>query len=111
MKLHLVKKINIQKSEIFFGKGLSVVQRQELTDFLAMKLVDIHPKYLGVPTPMRRSKKIIFSEMKDRIWKKLQGWKEKQLSRAGKEVLLKSAVQAIPTYLMSSYNVLLTIVK
>ncbi|XP_021731316.1 uncharacterized protein LOC110698225 [Chenopodium quinoa] len=38
------------------------------------------------------------------MWKKLQGWKEKLLSWARKEVLLKSVIQAIPTYLMGVYK-------
>lgn len=35
-----------------------------------------------------RSKKEVFSLVKDRIWKKLKGWKEKTLSRAKKETLI-----------------------
>lgn len=46
----------------------------------------------------------IFSELLDQMWKKLQGWKEKFLSRAGKEVFLKAVIQAIPTYLMCVYK-------
>lgn len=34
----------------------------------------------------------------------MQGWKEKLLSRAGKEILLKAVIQAIPTYLMGVYK-------
>lgn len=37
------------------------------------------------------------------MWKKLQGWKEKLLSRAGKEVLLKVVIQSIPTYMMTLF--------
>lgn len=62
-----------------------------------MKLVDRYSKYLGIPTLPGRSKKQVFNDVKERIWKKLQEWKEKLLSRAGKEVLLKSVIQAIPT--------------
>lgn len=69
-----------------------------------MKLVQVHEKYLGIPTIIGRSKKTIFAALKDRIWKKVQGWKEKLLSRAGKEVLIKSVIQAIPTYLMGVYR-------
>ena len=38
------------------------------------------------------------------MWKKLQGWKEKLLSQAGREVLIKSVIQEIPTYTMSCFK-------
>lgn len=66
--------------------------------------VERHSKYLGLPTIVGRSKKAVFSCLKERIWKKIQGWKEKLMSRAGKEVLLKPVVQAIHTYMMSIFK-------
>ncbi|XP_057247417.1 uncharacterized protein LOC130589838 [Beta vulgaris subsp. vulgaris] len=71
--------------------------KEELIGFLAMRQVDRNSKYLGIPTLAGRSKHHLFSRIMDRVWKKLQGWKEKLLSRAGKEVLLKAVIQAIPT--------------
>ncbi|XP_019108059.2 uncharacterized mitochondrial protein AtMg00310-like [Beta vulgaris subsp. vulgaris] len=69
-----------------------------------MRQVDRHKKYLGLPIVVERSKKVMFNTLMDRIWKKLQRWKEKLLSRAGKEILLKAVIQAIPTYLMGVYK-------
>ena len=66
--------------------------------------MDRHEKYLGLPTIIGKSKKVIFSNIKERIWKKLQGWEEKVLSKPGKEVLLKEVAQAIPTYIMSIFK-------
>lgn len=59
---------------------------------------------MGIPTIVGRSKKATFSALLDRISKNLHGWKEKLISRPGKEILLKSVVQAIPTYLMGVYR-------
>ncbi|PNY06371.1 ribonuclease H, partial [Trifolium pratense] len=62
-----------------------------------------HGKYLGLPSIIGRDKKSIFSFIKDRIWKKIQSWNSRSLSRAGKEVLIKAVAQAIPSYCMSVF--------
>ena len=41
----------------------------------------------------------------------MQGWKENFLSQAGKKVLLKTMVQAIPTYTMSVFQLPKTLCK
>ena len=60
--------------------------------------------YLGLPTLIGRTKYLSFSNLKDRVWKKLQGGKGKMLSRAGKEVLIKAVAQSIPTYSMGVFQ-------
>ena len=65
--------------------------------------------YLGLPTLVGRTKYHTFSYLIDRIWKKLQGWKGKMLSKAGKEVLIKAVAQSIPTYTMSVFQIPLKI--
>jgi len=56
--------------------------------------------YLGLPTQIGRRKVDCFTYIKEKVWKRIQGWKESMLSRAGKEVLIKAVAQAIPTYVM-----------
>ena len=41
----------------------------------------------------------------------MQGWKEKLLSQAGKEVIIKAVVQSIPTYLISVFKLLVGLRK
>lgn len=63
-----------------------------------------HEKYLGLPTEMGRSKREVFSWLRERVWEKTQGFGEKFLSKAGKEVLIKAVLQSIPTYVMSCFK-------
>ncbi|KAL5571057.1 hypothetical protein UlMin_020654 [Ulmus minor] len=67
--------------------------------------------YLGLPTFSMRNKRIQFGYIRDRVVKKLQGWKEKFFSQGGKEVLLKAVVQAIPTYAMTCFMIPDSILK
>ena len=53
-----------------------------------------------------RNRRASLNYIKDRVWDKLQGWKEKLLSQAGNEVLLKAVVQVIPTFAMSCFRLL-----
>lgn len=58
---------------------------------------------------MGRSKKKTFNYLKERVWKKIQGWKEKLLSRAGKDILIKAMAQAIPAFAMSCFDLTKTL--
>ena len=55
-----------------------------------MKEVDQFETYLGLSTLVGRAKYHLFTYLKVREWKKLQGWKGKMLSKVGKEVLIKA---------------------
>jgi len=69
-----------------------------------MAEVQHHDRYLGLSTILGRSKKLVFASIKESIWKKLRGYKERLLSNPGKEVILKAVAQAIPTYAMSIFK-------
>lgn len=70
-----------------------------------------HDKYLGLPMSIGRSKKAVFQVIQDRVWKKVKGWKERMLSQAGREVMIKAVVQAIPTYVMQCFAIPVDILK
>ena len=50
-----------------------------------------------------RNKKLAFAELKDRVFRKFVGWKEKLLLQAGREVLIKAVAQSIPTFAISCF--------
>ena len=47
---------------------------------------------------------LVFTDILEKVGKKLAGWKGKLLSMGGKEVLIKAVAQAIPTYTMSYFQ-------
>lgn len=46
--------------------------------------------YLGLPSLIGWGKKSIFRFIRDRLWERLKSWRNKKVSKAGKEVLIKS---------------------
>ena len=63
-------------------------------------------KYLGLPMARGKSKVNTFKELQERITKRVMGWKEKFISKAGREILIKTIAQAILTYTMSIFKLL-----
>lgn len=61
-------------------------------------------KSLGLPMVIGRSKRQVFGYLTERINKKLNSWKTKLLNDAGKEVMIKAVVQALPVYSMSVFK-------
>ena len=95
--------INMQKSEIFFSKNVSTTLRNTLSNILQVTECLGTGRYLGLPSMIGRSKKSIFNYIKDQIWNIISCWGSKMLSQAGKEVLIKSVAQAIPSYCMGVF--------
>ena len=97
------QKINTYKSSIFFNPNTAQEAKEETFATLGPMQDSRHTKYLGLPSFIRRSKKQVFSILKERIRQKLVGWKGKLLSMGGKEILIKVVAQAIPTYTMGCF--------
>ena len=98
------KKINKDKTNLFFSTNTPQDVRESIQQLLGVPSIRNFEKYLVILALVGRGKKQSFSYIKECVWKKLQGWKEKLLSQVSKEVLIKSMIQAIPTYAMSCFK-------
>ena len=98
------KKINRDKTTLFFSKSVTEVDIQIIKGVLGVREIQHYEKYLGLPSLTGKGKKASFNYIKERIWRKLQGWEGKLLSRASREVLIKAVIQAIPTYTMGCFK-------
>ncbi|XP_050222264.1 uncharacterized protein LOC126672356 [Mercurialis annua] len=77
------QQVNLSKLKISFSSKVPTERRIGIKNLLQIKEVGHLPKYLGLPTVIGKSKKFIFGSLKESIWKKLKGWKEKPLSMPG----------------------------
>ncbi|VVA37427.1 PREDICTED: reverse mRNAase, partial [Prunus dulcis] len=97
------QQVNFQKSAVCFCKNVHRGDQLMLAQFMGIPCVDHHSQYLGLPMVLDKKKGASFNHLKERLWKKLQTWKGKLLSGAGKEILIKVVAQAIPIYTMSYF--------
>lgn len=60
-------------------------------------------KHLGIPEQLQGSKTQIFAYVQDRLNHRVNGWSVKFFSKGGKDIMIKSVAQAIPTFVMSCF--------
>ncbi len=98
------QQINQDKTTIFFSASTSLAVQKDIQEALHLLVIKQYETYLGLPSLVGRSKSASFVQLKERLWRKVQGWKERLLTQAGKEVLIKAVLQAIPTYTMHCFK-------
>lgn len=106
--------LNMHKTSLFFSKFTPHPPPppdtlNQLKDSLGVQEVKQCETYLGLPTLIGKNKRASLRYIKERVWAKLQGWKEQLLSQVGREVLLKAIIQAILTYAMSCFKLPVTL--
>ena len=103
--------INFSKSSISFSANVQERAVSQICGTLDVNATEDHGTYLGLPSNIGRKKKAVFSYIRDKVRKRLQGWQSKLLSRARKEILLKTVAQAMPNYAMNVYLLPLDLCK
>ena len=105
------QKINREKTNIFFSSNTYHQTQSRIQQLLGVPAIRQYEKYLGLLALVGRGKKRSFIYLKERMWKKIQGWKEKLLSIVGREVLIKAVIQAILSYTMSCFKLPKCLIK
>jgi hypothetical protein len=95
--------VNRDKSAVFFSRNCTDDMKHEVRQTLNIATEALADKYLGLPTAVGRSTSEAFEFMPTRIKNLIGTWSGREASCAGREVLLKSVAQAIPTYSMSCF--------
>ncbi|KAL3534703.1 hypothetical protein ACH5RR_003164 [Cinchona calisaya] len=98
------QQVNMEKSSIMFSRNTDEELKKEISDLLREVQVVSQGEYLGLPMVITRAKNQVFRFIREKAAKKFQNWKGSFLRQAGKEVLLKSVVMALPNYTISYFR-------
>ncbi|XP_060963958.1 uncharacterized protein LOC115723947 [Cannabis sativa] len=97
------QKVNLHKSSAFFSSNTSTVTRSRICSLMRIQEVGVDSMYLGLPSIVGRNKNAVLGFLKEKMRKRINSWEGKFLSRAGKEILIKSVVQSLPSYAMNVF--------
>ena len=97
------QRLNKEKTTIFFSRNTPIAKVEKICSILGIPRTHRFDTYLGLPALVGKSRICVFKGIRDRVWRKLNDWKLNFLSQAGREILIKAVIQAIPTYSMSVF--------
>lgn len=79
--------------------------KDSLAQILVVNLVQSPNKYLGLDFMLRGKRIADFQFLVEKMSSKLQRWKSKLLSQAGRTTLIKSTLQSLPIYTFNCFKV------
>nr|XP_023917061.1 uncharacterized protein LOC112028598 [Quercus suber] len=97
------QQLNCHKTSLFFSPNTENKVKEMVKTMFGAQVIRPHEAYLGLPSLVGRSKNNTFAHLKQRVTNKVSGWKEKLLTPVGKEILIKSVAQAVPSYTISCF--------
>lgn len=94
------QKVNYDKSLFYFGANVFESDRVVVASLLGVRVATNSENYLSLPMMVGQSKSQAFAHFLDRFRHKIDSWNLRFLSASGKEVMIKSARQALSIYSM-----------
>lgn len=95
------QRINSQKSGLVCSVWVNQALKHQLASIYKVQIWSSPGMYLGIPATWGRAKSQSLNWIMERVQDKVAEWKESLLNQAGKEILVKAVIQAIPTYAMT----------
>lgn len=95
------QRIHLEKSSLYASKNISGRKLNRLQLILGCQIKQLPCTYLGATLYKGRNKAEYFERLMQIMHNKLEGWKSKFLSFAGKITLIKSVLNSIPIHTLS----------
>lgn len=84
--------VNFNKSTVYFSRNTSIEVKQAICEELHIVEEEAQFLYSGISVGVGCKKKEVFSYLGDRIWKLIDSWQKRALSKAGKELQIKAVM-------------------
>ncbi|KAF5447348.1 hypothetical protein F2P56_032905 [Juglans regia] len=98
------QRLNKDKTAIHFSRNTSQENKDLILSTTGVHSAQSYERYLGLPALMGKSRTKSFKSILDKIRMKINSLKVRLFSQAGKEIFIKSVLQAMPTYSMAVFN-------
>ncbi|CAL1356643.1 unnamed protein product [Linum trigynum] len=105
------QRVNLDNSAVCFSRNVLHEDCVAMAARLGVGELGVQDKYIGLPTLISRPKSETFRFLEEKLLQKLQGWKQRHLSWAAKETLLKSVAAALPVYVMACFKLPVTLCR
>lgn len=69
--------VNYEKSKVAFNLNTPLGMREMIKRNLRMEIVSCYDKYLGLATVISKNRKNVFDVLKEKVAKKVGGWRER----------------------------------
>ncbi|GJT20176.1 ribonuclease H-like domain-containing protein [Tanacetum coccineum] len=102
--------LNLRKCTIFFG-SIKDRDRSDLLEILPFKCGKLPVRYLGVPLIAKRLSVLDYKALTDKVEERINCWRNKHLSYAGRIQLLASILSSMQIYWASVYLLPNSVVK
>lgn len=103
------QRVNASKTRIFFSPNVNHNRCTQICDELGFSLTTDLGKYLGVPLIHGRSKRMNYDFFLKKAQQRLASWKSNSLNLAGRTTLVNSVITALPSYVMQTTHLPLSI--
>lgn len=95
--------VNFNKSTITLSENMHRSDKLAIANLLGVTEAVDFGKYLGLPSVIGRDKKKVFHYILEKIGNRVGSWSKRFVTKARRQILLKTMAQAMPTYTMSIY--------
>ncbi|EOY04491.1 Non-LTR retroelement reverse transcriptase-like protein [Theobroma cacao] len=96
------EKVSLNKSEIFVSSNIHSSKAKALSRVARISLIKDLSKYLGAPMLHGRVTKATYSDLCNKVGRKLEQWSNKFLSMAGRVSLVQAVSSTMASYIMQT---------